>query len=181
MFGPKRGNRTGAAPAGQRVKLEQTTIADLAETCRSCSGVRPSMCALGCTCSALRPTVVHPCSCALNYLRGTAAVCLRRAVHDATTTPRARGQSTQHAAIRESRGGTNSDVECTGAPCDWPLLPSAQRRPKSGKNESGRLPGFQLTRTDSPVRLAVYCVHCGSCRLSRCTAVRCLVVAVALR
>ena len=170
----KRGNRTGAAPAGQGVKLEQSIIAVLAElvarvSWRSAEYVRSWLHLR----SALRATVVHPCSCALNYLRGTAAVCLRRAVHDATT-PRARGQSTQHAAIRESRGGTNSDVECTGAPCDWPLLPSAQRRPKSGKNESGRLPGFQLTRTDSPVRLAVYCtlrqlspVAVYSCAVSR--------------
>ena len=67
----------------------------------SCScGGRPRMCALGCTCSALRPTVVHPCSCALNYFRGTAAVCLRRAVHDATTTRRVH-EGTARSTLRD--------------------------------------------------------------------------------
>jgi hypothetical protein len=131
--------------------------------------------ALGCTCSALRPTVVHPCSCVALAWHGCRlpAACSTRRYDDS---PRARGHSTQHPAMQSHEAAQRATWSVRVHREIWPVLPSAQRRPKSGKNESGRLPGFQLTRTDSPARLAVYCLV----RVSVYTtaAVACLVVAV---
>ena len=63
------------------------------------SPLHRSMHALGCTCSTLRPTVMHPCSCiellAWHGCRLLAACSTRR--YD--DSPRARGHSTHHAAI----------------------------------------------------------------------------------
>ena len=93
---------------------------------------------------------------ASNYLHGTAVVCLRRAVLDATTTRRVH-EGTARSTLRSGHHATQIAMwRARAHGAIWPVLPSAQRRPKSGKNESGLLPGFQLTRTDSPVRLAVY-------------------------
>ena len=109
---------------------------------------------LGWTCSALRPTVVHPCSCiellAWHGCRLLAACSTRR--YD--DSPRARGITLRSQVTMRHSTATWS---ARAHRAIWLVLPCAQRRSKGGKNESGRLPGFQLTRTDSPVRLAVYC------------------------
>ena len=160
---------------GTQTFVENFAISDTA------SGESPSSkyaCALGCTCSALRPTVVHPCSCALNY-HSTCVARLPSACGVQYTTLRRRRahEGKARSTLRsESHEAAQTATWSARAHCAiWPVLPSAQRRPKGGKNESGRLPGFQC-RLSSASRCVLYTA--GSCRLSRCTAVRCLVVAV---
>ena len=143
---------------------------------RHLAGLRHrSMRALGCTCSTLRPTVMHPCSCiellAWHGCRLLAAWSARR--YD--DSPRARGHSTHHAAISGHDAAQYSDVECTGAPCDLAGAAECSAAVKRWQKREWTFAGFSAHtyRLFSVSRCVLYAA--GSCRLSQCTAVRCLV------
>ena len=169
------GTRAPPAASSRDAKLWNPNVRQ--ELCdRHLAGLRHrSMRALGCTCSTLRLTVMHPCSCiellAWHGCRLLAAWSARR--YD--DSPRARGHSTHHAAISGHDAAQYSDVECTGAPCDLAGAAECSAAVKRWQKREWTFAGFSAHtyRLFSVSRCVLYAA--GSCRLSQCTAVRCLV------